>query len=110
MVSLQGDEVCWEGITDKAIEHASGIWAAVHVVAERDGQALADGVALEVTGNLIDHPVKEVRSAMNVADNINSSGILDDQRWRHDRTIFDRPSSLSGSGVEHRRMTTVSIQ
>jgi hypothetical protein len=101
VVSFQGDEVGWEGITDKAIQHASGIWAAVHIVANRDSQALADGVALEVTGNLIDHLVKEVRSAMNVADNINSRGIPDDQRWRHDRTIFEQPSSLSGSGAKH---------
>jgi hypothetical protein len=68
VISFQRDEVCWERIAYEAVEHPARIRPPIHVVAERDGHAVADWTRVEVARNVVDHPVEQVRPAMNVAD------------------------------------------
>src|SRR5262249_58340214 len=70
MISFQRDEVRWERIAHEPIEHAARIRPPIHVVTKRDGHAVAGGIRVEVARNVLDHPVEQVRAAMNVADDV----------------------------------------
>jgi len=56
----QRDEVRWERIAHEPIEHPARIRPPIHVVAERDGRAVAGGARVEVASNVLDHPVEQV--------------------------------------------------
>jgi hypothetical protein len=55
----QRDEVRWERIAHEAVERPARIRSPIHVVAERDGRAVAGGARVEVASNVLDHPVEQ---------------------------------------------------
>jgi len=70
VISLERDEPRWERVVRKAVKHAARIWASIDVVTDRDRDAIADWISVEITENLIDHPVEKIRAPMDVADDI----------------------------------------
>src|SRR5262245_63811750 len=82
VISFQRDEIRWERIAHEPIEDTAGIRPPIHVVAERDGYAVAGGTRVEVARNVGDHAVEQVRAAMNVADDVNSCPI-ENERLRN---------------------------
>jgi hypothetical protein len=63
----------WLRIAHKAVDDAARIRTTIDVIAERHGQGIADGIGLEVAGNQRDHPVKQVRPAVDIANDVNSA-------------------------------------
>ena len=73
MIPFQRDEARRERIAHKAVDDAAKIRTTVDVIAERNGQGIVDGIGLEVAGNQLDHPVKQVRPAVDIANDVNSA-------------------------------------
>src|SRR5262245_66184435 len=79
VISFQRDEVRWERIAHEAIEHPARIRTSINVVAERDRHTVANWPRVEVARNVVDHAVKQIPPAMNVADYVESRPIEDDR-------------------------------
>lgn len=86
VVTLQRHEPRRKRIVGEPFNDLSGVRPAINVIAQRDCEALCRRGSLQIADNHPDHDLEKVRSAVNVADNVNSTG-----GWRH--------RDLSGRGV-----------
>src|SRR5207245_5417807 len=71
VISFQRDEVRREQIAHEGVEHPARIRPSINVVTERDRHTVADWTRIEVARNVVDHAVEQIRSATNVADDVN---------------------------------------
>ena len=74
VVALEGNKVAGKRVVDQAIEHAARIRAAVDIIADGHGQAVA-AMLLGVTIDGRNHAVEQIQPAVNVADRVDP-GIL----------------------------------
>src|SRR6516162_7822815 len=72
MVAFERDVSGRERIICQTVQHASRIGTSVHVVAQRDGQAIGDRAFFEILLDLLDHFVEQIGATMDVADDVDS--------------------------------------
>ena len=70
MITLQRNEIGRKRIARQAIEDAARIGAAIDVIADRDGQTIAGRGRVKIARDLADHAVEQIRSAVNIANDI----------------------------------------
>src|SRR5205823_8838205 len=70
VVSLQRDELRRKWIARQAIEDAARIGAAIDVIADGYGETIARTAFFKIARDFADHAVEEIRSAVNIADDV----------------------------------------
>ncbi len=70
VISLQRNEIRRKRIARQAIEDAARIGAAIDVIADRYGQTSARGTCFKIACDLADHAVEQIRSAVNIANDV----------------------------------------
>ena len=56
----------------KPFQDTLAVWAAINIVSKRHREAGLDRSARKISLNFLNHPIEQIRSAMNIADRVNS--------------------------------------
>ena len=79
MITSECNEFRREGVMYQAINDQSGIWATVNVVSNRDCKTAVSWGVFEVTVDLVNHAIKQIDAAVNIADHVHTFSIIVDQ-------------------------------
>ena len=70
MVAFQGDVSGRERITRQPLQHPTRVRTAINIIAKRHRQAIGLAMARDVVPDLSDHLVKEIRTPVDIPDNV----------------------------------------
>ena len=103
MVTLEYHRLLRSRAQDQAIEHAAGIRAAVHIVADQNLNRPGNGVSGDMGVDAREQPVEQIGAAMDVADRIDADPLRQQRRAtlaspRQKSHGFDRAPVRMGRG------------